>query len=140
MPQAAYECLYTLFSHPILPASSLPSLIAPLVAGISDDAEIRLLSLLSLSKAMENFPGATQPLIGQFIEPFRSFVKTKPKESAVKQEIERLEEGQKAVVKVGVEIQKRYPEGLGPEWAAFWTSLQNEHGAMMKAVAAEDER
>jgi cullin-associated NEDD8-dissociated protein 1 len=80
------------------------------------------------------FTVATAPLIGKFVGPFHAYIKTKPRETAVKQEIERLEEGQKAVIKVGLEIQKRYPEGLGPAWSDFWTMIRNEHAPLLRAV------
>ncbi|KAF2663490.1 ARM repeat-containing protein [Microthyrium microscopicum] len=136
--KASYECLYTLFSSPVLPTSKLNQLIEPLIRGVADDNEIRLLSLLSLHKAIENFPTTMAPLVPSFIDPFKVVMKTKPREQAVKQEIERIEEGLRGVIRFGLDVQKRYPEGVGSTaWADWWSSVRSEHSVLLKSTEEE---
>src|ERR1700759_2249038 len=91
--QAAYECLYALVSHPNLTPSSLQQLLSAVHDGLKDDPEIRLLALLSLQKAIEvHATSVITPLLPAFVEPFKSIIGAKPREQAVKQEIERMEE------------------------------------------------
>jgi cullin-associated NEDD8-dissociated protein 1 len=115
----------------------LPTLIVPLITGVSEDNEIRILSLLSLHKAMEVFQAATAPLLPQFIDPFKTILRTKPREQAVKQELERLDESQRGVIKVGLEVQKRYPEGVGQTWSEWWANVRTEQTYLLKQVEEE---
>jgi cullin-associated NEDD8-dissociated protein 1 len=129
--------LYTLLPHDALPASSLSSLIPPLKVGLADDQEIRLLSLLSLHKAIETQPATMGPLLPSFIEPFKKLLNQKPREQAVKQELERMEEGIRGVVRLGLDVQRRWPEGVGHEWAEWWTNVKQENAAVIKGVEQE---
>lgn len=95
------------------------------------------MSLLSLHKAIEVFPAATLPLLPQFIEPLKQILKTKPRENAVKQEIERLDESQRGVVRLALDVQKRYPEGVGPAWTDWWASVKQEQPQLVRQVEEE---
>lgn len=116
----------------------LTTLVAPLVLGVGEDNEIRILSLLSLHKSMEVFPAATAPLLSQFLEPFKLILRTKPREQAVKQELERMEESQRGVVKIGLEVQQRYPDGVGSSWADWWTNVRTEQASLVKQIEEEN--
>jgi cullin-associated NEDD8-dissociated protein 1 len=72
-----------------------------------------------------------------FVDQFRSIVDAKPKENAVKQEIERMDESRRGVVRLGLDAQRRYPEGLGQEWADWWNDVRKEHGQLLRALEAE---
>jgi cullin-associated NEDD8-dissociated protein 1 len=135
--QAAYEALYTLLPHPTVPSTTVPSLLPPLRAGLADEGEIRLLALLSLHKAIETHPGTMAPLLPSFIEAFSKVLAQKPREAAVKQEVERMDEGIRGVIRLGLDVQRRWPEGVGAEWATWWAEVKTEQGPVIKTVEAE---
>jgi cullin-associated NEDD8-dissociated protein 1 len=137
MNQAAYECVHTLFSNNAVPSSILTSLFAPLNSALGDDAEIRQLTLLTLSKAVDVRSSTVYPYLPNFLEHFRKIVDAKPKENAVKQEIERMEESKRGVVRLGLEATKKYPQGLGGDWMEWWSRVRNENQALVKAVESE---
>jgi cullin-associated NEDD8-dissociated protein 1 len=136
--QSAYESLYTLIPHPALPVSTLPQVLQPVRSGMLDDQEIRLLSLLSLHKALEVHSIARiGPLLPTFIDDFKKILGVKPRDQAVKQELERMEEGKRGVVKIALDATQRFPEGLPKEWLEWWTAARVEHAALVRSV--EDE-
>jgi cullin-associated NEDD8-dissociated protein 1 len=127
-----------LVSHPNITPSSLQQLLSAVHDGLKDDPEIRLLALLSLQKAIEvHLASTVTPLLPAFVEPFKSIIGAKPREQAVKQEIERMEEGSKGVVRVALDVQRRFPDGVGPEWAEWWNSARTEHGILVRSVEEE---
>jgi cullin-associated NEDD8-dissociated protein 1 len=76
---------------------------------------------------------------------FRIVLAVKPKENAVKQEIEKIHEGAKGVLKVSIQINKQMgtEAGVGQDdsqlrvWAQYWDQIQKEHEKGLKAVAEE---
>jgi cullin-associated NEDD8-dissociated protein 1 len=129
--------MYTLVPHPTVPSTTIPDFLRPLREGLADEGEIRLLALLSLHKAIETHPGTMAPLLPSFIEPFRKLLAQKPREAAVKQEVERMDEGIRGVIRLGLDVQRRWPEGVGSEWMTWWSEVKMEQGSVIKAVEAE---
>ena len=135
--KAAYECIYTLFSTPIVPSTVISAQFEPLHQALSDDAEIRQLTLLTLLKAIEVHSSTTLNYLPGFVDQFRKIVDAKPKENAVKQEIERMEESRRGVIRLGLDAQRRYPEGLGQEWTEWWNQVRKEHAQLVKFAETE---
>jgi cullin-associated NEDD8-dissociated protein 1 len=107
-------------------------------SGLKDEPEIRKLALLSLEKAIDLHPPATiMPLLPAFVDPFKTIAAAKPREQAVKQEIERIEEGTKGVIRVALEVQRKFPDGVGVEWAEWWSSLRSEMAGVVRQVEEE---
>jgi cullin-associated NEDD8-dissociated protein 1 len=77
------------------------------------------------------------PLLPAFVEPFKTIAAAKPREQAVKQEIERIEEGSKGVIRVALEVQRKFPDGVGPEWADWWASTRSEMTGVVRQVEEE---
>jgi cullin-associated NEDD8-dissociated protein 1 len=103
-----------------------------------DDQEIRLLSLLSLHKALEVHPvSRIGPLLPIFIEDFKKILGSKPRDQAVKQELERMEEGKRGVIKIGLDALHRFPEGLPQEWLEWWYAARAENTALIRSVEEE---
>ena len=61
----------------------------------------------------------------------------KPREQAVKQELERMEEGIRGVIRLGLDVQRRWPEGVGNEWGEWWAVVKQENAAVIKGVEQE---
>jgi cullin-associated NEDD8-dissociated protein 1 len=74
------------------------------------------------------------------VEPFKTLLAQKPKENAVKQEIERIAEEQRHVVRVSLLLAKQWPDesaDSGRAWGMYWESVKKEFSQLVKLV--EDE-
>ena len=163
--KSAYQTLYSFLDT--LPTNSattiIPTIFDRTVAGLADEHDIRMLCLLMLSKLIAIAPEETQARLETICAQFKGIVDTKPKENAVKQEIEKLNEAQRGVVKVGVVMSKRWVvardvEGDDPAtkaqggqkggaaasqdpqlraWETFWAGVRKSNPALLKAAEEE---
>lgn len=107
---------------------------------MTDDHDIRDLCTLLLHRLIILSPAETASRLDNFVEPFRSILGNKPKENAVKQEIERIQEEQRHVVRVSLVLAKRWPDEsaeVGRSWEGYWEWVRKEFGSVVKG--AEDE-
>ncbi|KAI9667334.1 MAG: hypothetical protein M1821_000149 [Bathelium mastoideum] len=160
--KSAYETLYGLMmdggssnssSSPAFPP--LSPLLAPLfdrvVAGLADDHDIRLICTLMFVKLVAGLAPVEESLrrLDAVAEAFRAVLGQKPKENAVKQDIERMQEQSKGVVKASVLV-GREPAIVGGGgdagvaagievrgWRDYWEWVRKEFPALVKQ--AEDE-
>jgi len=89
--KAAFESLYTLLDT-CLDRVNVPAFIANLVDGLKDQYDIKTLAHLMLIRLAALAGPALLEGLDQLVEPLRTTVGTKPKEGAVKQEVERNDE------------------------------------------------
>ncbi|KAK1040454.1 hypothetical protein LTR33_015808, partial [Friedmanniomyces endolithicus] len=68
---------------------------------------------------------------------FRTVLAFKPKENAVKQELEKLAEEQKAVVKVSVGFNKGLSGGLTKVWRDYFEFVRKEFAQGVKTAEEE---
>ncbi|OCL10696.1 TIP120-domain-containing protein [Glonium stellatum] len=144
--KSAYETLYALLETAFsrLNVSDLSDCFDRIVAGISDEHDIRILCNLMLTKLIVLAPEETRMRLEAIAENFRAVLSTKAKENAVKQEIEKIQEGSKGVLKVSVLLNKRFSmESAGTEdshlrgWQNYWEWVRKDFPVMVKA--AEDD-
>lgn len=144
--QSAYETLYALLETAFsrLNVSDLSDCFDRIVAGISDEHDIRILCNLMLTKLVILAPDETRMRLEAIAENFRAVLSTKAKENAVKQEIEKIQEGSKGVLKVSVLLNKRFSaDSAGIEdsqlrgWQNYWEWVRKDFPVMVKA--AEDD-
>ncbi|KAF2233385.1 TIP120-domain-containing protein [Viridothelium virens] len=142
--KSAYETLYGLMDTAFPHLSPLlPNLYDRVVAGITDEHDIRVLCLLMFGKLLTLAPEEESVRrLEQVAKAFRSVLSQKPKENAVKQDLERMQEQSKGVVKASVLVSREVPaaEGSGMEvrdWRDYWEWVKKEFPALVKA--AEDE-
>ncbi|KAF2104025.1 cullin binding protein CanA [Rhizodiscina lignyota] len=145
--KAAYQTLYSFLDN--LPSNAATSIIPTIfdrtVAGLADEHDIRMLCLLMLSKLITLAPEETQARLETICAQFKTIIDIKPKENAVKQEIEKLNEAQRGVVKAGVMMSKRWigdAGGMGQDaqiraWESFWAGVRKGHAALLKAAEEE---
>jgi cullin-associated NEDD8-dissociated protein 1 len=137
--RTAYETLHVLLES-AFPLIDIGKFYDRVIAGISDDHDIRMLCTLMLTKLISLAPTETQTRLDAFVDPFRAVLANKPKENAVKQEIEKMNEESKDVVKVSLMLAKIWPDESangGRQWGQYWDSVKKEQGPLVKAV--EDE-
>jgi cullin-associated NEDD8-dissociated protein 1 len=61
----------------------------------------------------------------------------RPKENAVKQEIERMDEAKRGVIRLSLDALKKYPGGISKEWTDWWNQVRQDHPQLLKAAEAE---
>lgn len=97
--QAAYETLYALMETAFSRVSII-DLYDRIVAGLSDDNDIRALCNLMVSKLVYLDPDETTRRLDSIAEGFRKTLSVKLKDNAVKQEIEKQAEATKSVLRL----------------------------------------
>ncbi|KAK4962183.1 hypothetical protein LTR66_012780 [Elasticomyces elasticus] len=134
----AYETLYTLLETAFtrLPISEVYDRV---VAGISDEHDIRILCTVILNKLIALAPEETERRLDALAEKFRALIGTKLKDNAVKQELEKLAEASKAVAKVTVLLYKAFPDAgeSARVWKEYLEWLKKEHNQLMKGAEEE---
>ncbi|KAF2734509.1 TIP120-domain-containing protein [Polyplosphaeria fusca] len=145
--KSAYETLYALIETAFARLSpiELSDCFDRIVAGISDEHDIRILCNLMLTKLMMLAPEDTHNRLEAIAENFRAVLMIKPKENAVKQELEKLQEGSKGVLKVSIALNKKLGTESGgahedPQlrfWSTYWEWINKEHTTALKGVQDE---
>lgn len=163
--KSAYQTLYsfldgstfvvdaTTATSPDGSGTIMPEIFDRSVAGLTDEHDIKMLSLLMLTRLVVIAPQEAHGRLEKLCTEFRTILDHKPKESAVKQELEKFAELQRGVVKVGVVMSQKWnvaggsgdagtgvAKGTDQEvkmWEQFWSYVRKSFPALVKA--AEDE-
>lgn len=139
--KSAYETLYALLDSPASRERlDISAYYERIVAGVVDEHEIRILCCLVLGKLLTIAPHESARRLDSLAAQFRAVLSFKPKENAVKQELEKITEQQKAVVKVSVAFNKAFGEGIGQEsrvWKEYFDYAKRDFAPAVKF--AEDE-
>ena len=114
------------------------------IAGIEDEHEIKVLCNLMVTKLIVLDPDETFRRLDAIADRYRAILSFKPKDNAVKQEIEKAAEASKGVLKVSILLHNAFPAASGANtnvqgqaWKGYWewvckdfkpqlTSMENE--------------
>ncbi|KAK3997505.1 putative cullin-associated NEDD8-dissociated protein [Cladorrhinum sp. PSN332] len=110
--KAAYETLYALMES-AFSRISIIDLYDRIIAGLEDEHDIRALCNLMVSKLVFLDPDETLRRLNAIAKAFRQTLSTKLKDTAVKQEIEKQEEANKAVLRVTILLSDKFKNGAG---------------------------
>lgn len=145
--KSAYETLYALLERAFARLSPIEvsDFFDRIIDGIVDEHDIRILCNLMLTKLMVVAPDQVRSRLEPIAVKFRTVLMIKAKENAVKQEIEKIQEGAKGVLKVSAQLNKQMgAEGSAghddPQlrgWSAYWDWVVKEHQTGLKVVADE---
>ncbi|KXL49132.1 hypothetical protein M433DRAFT_2638 [Acidomyces richmondensis BFW] len=137
--KAAYETLYALLeSSASRSRLDISAFFDRVVAGLADEHEIKILCCLVLAKLSVITPHETLRRLDALAQAFRSTLIHKPKESAVKQELEKLSEQSRAIAKISILLQKQLTaDAESRAYKDYYEWLKKEYGPLMKQ--AEDE-
>jgi len=139
--KSAYETLYALLDTPASRQGlDITAFYDRIVAGISDEHEIKILCCLVLGKLLVLSPSESVRRLESLAQQFRTVLNIKPKENAVKQELEKLTEQNKAVIKVTVAFNKSLSFDGSNEhraWKDYYDGCMKGFPVLVKA--AEDE-
>ncbi|KAH9844592.1 cullin-associated NEDD8-dissociated protein 1, C-terminal part-like, partial [Teratosphaeria destructans] len=140
MRKAAYETLYALLDSPAARQRiDLPTFFDRIIAGLTDEHEIKILCCLVLSKLLNIAPTECVRRLEGIAAAFRATLSFKPKENAVKQELEKVNEQNRAVVKCSVVVGRV----LGAEaegnraWRDYWEWIKKEFTGLFKGAEEE---
>jgi cullin-associated NEDD8-dissociated protein 1 len=118
--------------------------IAPLydriIAGLADDADIRTICTLMLMRLIPLAPAETSARLDALVNPFRAILSIKPKENAVKQEIERMHEDSRDVIRASLTLAKAWPDEsaeTGRPWGAYWDFVKKDFSNLVKQAEEE---
>ncbi|KAF2453570.1 armadillo-type protein [Lineolata rhizophorae] len=117
--KSAYETLNALLDA-AFPRLSLLPVFDRILAGVADDHNIRTLCLHMLTRLSTLAPDATRSVLNTLSGLFRTVLQTKPKENAVKQEVERVKDSANQVLRTTLVLQMAFgvadqagPAGVG---------------------------
>lgn len=111
-----------------------------IVAGLADDHDIRTISTLMLTRLIPLAPTETAARLDALVDPFRTVLNTKPKENAVKQEIERMHEESRDVIRASLTLAKAWPDeslDTGRPWGAYWDWVKKDYVGLVKQTEEE---
>lgn len=138
--KSAYETLYTLMES-AFSRISISAFYDRVLAGVGDEHDIKILCCLMLTKMVTLVPDETVRRVEALANAFRAVLSMRPKESAVKQELEKVAEHNKAICRVALLMNKNFPHETSAEvcrtWAEFWDWCKKE--LPMPVKAAEEE-
>ena len=149
MRKSAYETLYALLDSPASrDRLDIVAFYDRIVAGVVDEHEIKILCCLVLSKLITIAPHESAHRLDALATQFRTVLSFKPKDNAVKQELEKIAEQQKAVVKVSMAFNRAFgdtsttvgqPTGAADSraWKDYYDYVRKDYPSFLKL--AEDE-
>lgn len=114
------------------------------IAGLEDEHEIRVLCNLMLTKLIVLDPEEMIRRLDSIGERFRAVLSFKPKENAVKQEVEKANEASKGVLKVTVLLNNAFPvivssstNPQGQGWKTYIEWVAKDFRAQFHAMEQE---
>ncbi|KAK4645966.1 hypothetical protein QC761_206230 [Podospora bellae-mahoneyi] len=144
--KVAYETLYALMET-AFSRISIIDLYDRIIAGLSDEHDIRALCNLIVSKLVYLDSAETIRRLDPIAAAFRATLSTKLKNTAVKQEIEKQAEANRAVLRVTLLLGDKLKSELataggaatgGHEvWTSYWDWVNKDFNEQLKAVREE---
>lgn len=137
--KSAYETLYALLESPASRQRlDVPSYFDRIIAGVGDEHEIKILCSLALIKLLSIASHESARRLDTLAQAFRTVLAFKPKDNAVKQELEKIAEEQRSIVKVTAHYQKAVSDSTDSRtWKEYVSYVQKDFPSLWKA--AEDD-
>lgn len=115
-----------------------------IVAGIEDEHEIKVLCNLMLTELMVLDPDEAARRLDSIAEAFKRVLSFKPKENAVKQELEKIDEARQGVLRSSVALHTAFPNaasstsaGQAQMWTQYWEWIWKENRAQLLILEAD---
>lgn len=48
-----------------------------------------------------------------------------------------MNEGYRGVIRVALDVQRKYPDGIGQDWETWWNTVKTEHAPLLRSVQDE---
>ncbi|KAL5364903.1 armadillo-type protein [Aspergillus floccosus] len=138
--KSAYETLYasldTTFS-----LSHVSEFFDRILAGIDDEQDIRTICNLMTSKLITLAPEETQRYLDALSERYSAVLSFKPKDNAVKQDLEKAQEASMGVLKISRELCKAFPNAEASsehhKWKAYMEWVRKSFAGQLKSLDTE---
>ena len=115
------------------------------LGGLEDEHEIKVLCNLMVTRLMVLDPDETSRHLDTISDRYRAILSFKPKENAVKQEIEKAAEASRGVLKVSVLLNNAFPPATasaaaamtnvqGQAWRAYWDWICKEFKSQLASI------
>lgn len=143
--KSAYETLYSLLETSFTRINIL-SLYERIIAGLSDEHDIRGLCNLMLTKLVILDPDETARRLDAIATAFRTTLSHKLKDNAVKQEIEKQDEAIKSVLRVTLMLNEKIPaaastmgtaSGVHQIWRTYWEWVEKDFEQQLRTLRDE---
>ncbi|KAI4258599.1 MAG: hypothetical protein LQ352_001134 [Teloschistes flavicans] len=141
--KSAYETLYTLMEGAYSRINPV-DLFDRIGDGLEDEHEIQILCNLMLTKLVALDPDETGRQVDVIVDRYRSILTFKLKDTAVKQEIEKLNEANKGVLKVTLllhdSLSVKTSSASNPpseKWKGYWDWVAKEFRGQLASVEQE---
>ncbi|CCX34426.1 armadillo-type protein [Pyronema domesticum] len=136
--KSAYETLYSLLETSFH-CLDMETYFQRVIAGITDEQDIRALANLMLAKLAILAKEHTVRRLDDISEAMRKVLSEKPKENAVKQELERHAESVRGIVKVAAAIHRdtSRTSASGQKWQQFFEWMASNHKEVLAEVVDE---
>jgi cullin-associated NEDD8-dissociated protein 1 len=117
------------------------------IAGLSDEHDIRALCNLMLTKLVVLNPEETTNRLDSIADRFRTILSTKLKDGAVKQEIEKQDEACKGVLRATLLLSSAIPAaastmgaaaGQHQTWRAYWEWVEKDFDPQLRSLRDEN--
>ncbi|CAK7268728.1 hypothetical protein SEPCBS119000_003214 [Sporothrix epigloea] len=146
--KGAYETLYALMESAFSRISTL-SLFDRVIAGLSDEHDIRAMCTLMVSRLAYIAPEETTRHLNSIAEKFRATLSSKLKDNAVKQEHEKQEDANKSVLRATLLLADRLKAALNDgstaidvgahqTWLQYWEWANRSFDAQLRVLRTEN--
>ncbi len=142
--KSCYATLYALLDCPAaVPQLPISQIFDRILDGIVDDADIRTLCNLMIARLTTIDPDETRRRLSPLADKFKVVLGQKLKDNAVKQEIEKVNEANAAVVRSTLELDKNFPtaatDGSGEMviWKGYIEYVKKDFAAVVRNIQAE---
>lgn len=138
--KATYGTLYALLDCPgAIPHLPIAKIFDRILDGVPDDHDIRTLCILMINRLSAIDPEETRRRLSPLADKFRLVLGVKLKENAVKQEIEKVNDANNAIIRSTIELDRKFPaasaEGAGAEsisWKGYVEHVKKEFAGMVR--------
>ncbi|KAF9893290.1 hypothetical protein FE257_011720 [Aspergillus nanangensis] len=138
--RSAYETLYASLDTTFT-LSHVSEFFDRILAGIDDEQDIRTISNLMTSKLISIAPEETQQYLDTLSERYSAVLSFKPKENAVKQDLEKAQEASMGVLKITRELCKAFPNAEvtseNHKWKSYMESVRKNFTTQLKSLDTE---
>jgi cullin-associated NEDD8-dissociated protein 1 len=143
--QSAYETLYSLMETAFSRINIL-NFYDRIIAGLSDEHDIRALCNLMLTKLVVLDPDETSRRLDSIALCFRTILSTQLKDNAVKQEVEKQQEASRSCLRVSLLLHNAIPTassatgaqaGQHQTWRTYWEWVEKDFEAQLRGLKEE---
>ncbi|KAL2847718.1 armadillo-type protein [Aspergillus pseudodeflectus] len=138
--KSAYETIYAALDTSFS-LSHLSEIYNRILAGLDDEQDIRIICNLMTSKLITLAPEETRRQLDALSERYTAVLSFKPKDNAVKQELEKAHEASMGVLKITQELSKAFPVGEGSadvhKWKTYIEWVRGQFGNELSKLETE---